>query len=55
MEKIYKLPTDEEVAAWYDETILPDCSASSAIYLFRLWLKELSPSSVEGEKRKIEI
>jgi len=33
-------PTDEEVAKWMEETIQNDCSASSAIYLFRLWLNE---------------
>jgi hypothetical protein len=34
------LPTDEETQKWFDENIAKDCSASSAIYKFRLWLKE---------------
>jgi len=33
-------PTDEEVGDWYDENIIKGCSASSAIYKFRLFLKE---------------
>lgn len=34
------LPSDEECEKWYDENIDKDCSASSGIYKFRLWLKE---------------
>lgn len=38
------LPTDEEVEKWYTENITrtdgKECSASSAIYKFRLWLNE---------------
>ena len=34
------LPTDDETQKWFDENIAKDCSASSAIYKFRLWLKE---------------
>lgn len=33
------LPTDEEVTKWWDENINDD-SAGSAVYKFRLWLKE---------------
>ena len=45
-EKLYEkcFPTDKEVEKWFDENIGYDkekpCSASSAIYKFRLWLKE---------------
>jgi hypothetical protein len=37
-----KLPTDKEVHKWFDENIgvNNNCSASSAIYKFRLWLNE---------------
>jgi hypothetical protein len=34
------LPTDEEVKEWFEKTITQECSASSAIYLFRLYLKD---------------
>lgn len=36
------LPCDEETSQWFDENIgsLNDHSASSAIYKFRMWLKE---------------
>jgi hypothetical protein len=36
------LPSDGETEKWFDENIgvNSDCSASSAIYKFRLWLKE---------------
>lgn len=34
------LPNDEETARWYNENIGAGCSASSAVYKFRLWLKE---------------
>ena len=35
------LPTDWEVAEWYDLNIDPnDATVSSAIYKFRLWLKD---------------
>ncbi len=36
------IPTDIETNAWFDLLISKDCSASSAIYKFRLWLKERS-------------
>lgn len=39
-DEINNLPTDEETQKWFDENIAKDCSASSAIYKFRLWLKE---------------
>lgn len=36
------LPSDEETAQWFEDNIgiVNDCSASSAIYKFRLWLKD---------------
>jgi len=34
------LPIDDEVVKWYTENIDKDCSASSAIYKFRLFLKD---------------
>ena len=36
------LPSDGETEKWFKENIgiVNDCSASSAIYKFRLWLKE---------------
>lgn len=34
------LPSDKETETWFDENIAEGCSASSAIYKFRLWLKE---------------
>lgn len=36
------LPADNEVSKWFEENIDKGCSASSAIYKFRLWLKELN-------------
>jgi len=42
-EKITKLPTDKEVEEWFVENIDEGCSASSAVYKFRLWLQELTP------------
>lgn len=40
-EIIKLLPTDEEVAKWYDENIDPnDSTVSSSIYKFRLFLRE---------------
>jgi hypothetical protein len=37
-----QIPTDEESEKWYEENIgiNNDCSASSAIYKFRLWLRD---------------
>jgi hypothetical protein len=39
-------PNDEETNEWFEKNIgdINDCSASSAIYKFRLWLKELNPT-----------
>ena len=34
------LPHDDECEKWFNENIDKDCSASSAVYKFRLWLKE---------------
>ena len=41
-EKLDIVPDDEETAKWFDENIgeNEDCSASSAIYKFRVWLNE---------------
>jgi len=41
-EKLDILPDDEETSKWFDENIgtNEDCSASSAIYKFRVWLNE---------------
>ncbi len=36
------MPTDDECSVWYTNNIGADCSASSGIYKFRLWLKERS-------------
>lgn len=46
------LPTDEETAKWFEENIgiKNDCSASSAIYKFRLWLKERVPAYAEQHR-----
>lgn len=42
LERIDKLkpPTDSESEQWFIENISEGCSASSAIYKFRLWLAE---------------
>ncbi len=42
------LPSDAVSEKWYDENIDKDCSPSSAIYKFRLWLKEIKAST--GQK-----
>jgi len=41
-EKLDILPDDEQTAKWFDENIglNEDCSASSGIYKFRMWLNE---------------
>ena len=41
------LPSDGETEKWFEENIgtVNDCSASSAIYKFRLWLKERGKSN----------
>lgn len=36
-----KLPADDAVQNWFEENIDKECSASSAIYKFRLWLRSL--------------
>ena len=40
MNNIKLLPSDEETKIWFDFWIGKGCSASSAIYKFRNWLKE---------------
>lgn len=54
------LPTDQEVKKWFEENIgiKNSCSASSAIYKFRLWIKDRSASNAnqrEGEVLSEEI
>lgn len=39
------LPTDDEVTDWWAHHISDDVSASSAVYKFRLWLKDRSAKS----------
>jgi len=34
------LPNDSETEEWFDENVDKNCSASSAIYKFRLWLAD---------------
>jgi hypothetical protein len=41
-------PTDKEVEAWFKENITEDCSASSAIYKFRIWLKDREISELKN-------
>lgn len=51
MEKKYPiLPNDEQVAQWFTENINKDCSPSSAIYKFRLWLQSWPPAEAERGK-----
>lgn len=38
---IANLPADDAVQNWFEENIDKECSASSAIYKFRLWLESL--------------
>ncbi len=33
-------PSDKEVESWFETNVGENCSASSAIYKFRLWLKD---------------
>lgn len=40
-------PTDKEVETWFKENITDDCSASSAIYKFRIWLKDREISELK--------
>lgn len=46
-EKAFVQPTDKEVEAWLKENISDDCSAPSAIYKFRLWLKDREISQLK--------
>jgi hypothetical protein len=39
--KLEILPNDFEVKKWFEENINEKCSASSAIYKFRLWLEDI--------------
>jgi hypothetical protein len=42
VELLKLLPTDKETEEWFDENIgtKNDCSASSAVYKFRVWLNQ---------------
>lgn len=45
-EKKYALlPADDAVQNWFENNIDKDCSASSAIYKFRLWLEAMQPKN----------
>lgn len=44
------LPNDEETARWYNENIGAGCSASSAVYKFRMWLKERQDLKIAYDK-----
>ena len=39
--KLPILPADDAVQNWFEENIDKECSASSAVYKFRLWLESL--------------
>lgn len=41
-------PTDKEVEQWFKDNISEDCSASSAIYKFRIWLKDREISELKS-------
>lgn len=48
------LPTDEEVAQWYDLNIDPnDSTVSSSIYKFRLFLKDNITKKLESIKHDL--
>lgn len=48
-EKKYTLlPADDAVQNWFEENIDKECSASSAIYKFRLWLESLQDTATKG-------
>lgn len=40
-EKYVLLPADDAVQNWFEENVDKECSASSAVYKFRLWLESL--------------
>lgn len=42
------LPADDAVQNWFEENIDKECSASSAIYKFRLWLESLQATQQPG-------
>lgn len=51
------LPADDAVQNWFEENIDKECSASSAIYKFRLWLEAMQPkneSPAEQPVREVE-
>lgn len=48
-----KLPADDAVQNWFEENIDKECSASSAIYKFRLWLRSLQTTPPSSESKFI--
>lgn len=46
--KIILLPANDAVQNWFEENIDKECSASSAIYKFRLWLESLQVTRQTG-------
>lgn len=46
--KIILLPADDAVQNWFEENIDKECSASSAVYKFRLWLESLQVTQQTG-------
>lgn len=46
--KIILLPADDAVQNWFEENIDKECSTSSAIYKFRLWLESLQVTRQPG-------
>jgi len=56
VESVSDEPTDKEVNDWYDINIGNDpdnpCSASSAIYKYRLWLRDRDKTQGEEEKKE---
>lgn len=48
-EKKYQmLPANDAVQNWFEENIDKECSASSAVYKFRLWLESLQHTQHPG-------
>ncbi len=45
--------TPEEIQKWFDENIDKDCSASSAIHKFNLWVTSRYKEEIETLDRKI--
>ena len=47
------LPSDEEVESWFSLNISEGCSASSGIYKFRLWLRDIAEQSRITEQSSV--